>query len=293
MERALRKQSESMLNSKKLSFIILLMSLVFNFLFGFVRNPIAVENTLSWIGYDYPVGFIVWGTLTGAAYFINIFQIYNKFGYRGKIGTISLYAAPFMVVIVVLINDWGWEGIVHLIAALAFIALNGIALMAFLLKNLKNHICYKITLFIVAVTLLGMIITYFAIDKSGLLELIPLLGGLVMLFFINHTNLFPVVDKEEIVPKVKDKKKAAKLAAFLGMFGADDFYLGRFPQGAGHLLITYIGVVICVVRFIGMGTINNINGESAAVFLAVGLSTLSGSAAWAIYNGAVLSKNSF
>lgn len=165
--------------------------------------------------------------------------------------------------------------------------------MAFLLKNLKNHICYKITLFIVAVTLLGMIITYFAIDKSGLLELVPLLGGLVMLFFINHINLFPVVDKEEIVPKVKDKKKAAKLAAFLGMFGADDFYLGRLPQGASHLLITYIGVVICVVRFIGMGTINNINGESAAVFLAVGLSMLGGSAAWAIFNGAVLSKNSF
>lgn len=291
MERALRKQSESMLNSKKLSFIILLMALVFNILFGFVRNPIAVENTLSWIGYDYPVGFIVWGTLTGAAYFINIFQIYNKFGYRGKIGTISLYAAPFMVVIVVLINDWGWEGIVHLIAALAFIALNGISLMAFLLKNLKNHICYKITLFIVAVTLLGMIITYFAIDKSGLLELVPLLGGLVMLFFINHTNFYPVVDKEEIVPKVKDKKKAAKLAAFLGMFGADDFYLGRLPQGASHLLITYIGVVICVVRFIGMGTINNINGESAAVFLAVGLSMLGGSAAWAIFNGSVLRKS--
>ena len=291
MERALRKQSESVLNSKKLSFTILLMALVFNILFGFVRNPIAVENTLSWIGYDYPVGFIVWGTLTGAAYFINIFQIYNKFGYRGKIGTISLYAAPFMVVIVVLINDWGWEGIVHLIAALAFIALNGIALMAFLLKNLKNHICYKITLFIVAVTLLGMIITYFAIDKSGLLELVPLLGGLVMLFFINDTNLFPVVDKEEIVPKVKDKKKAAKLAAFLGMFGADDFYLGRLPQGASHLLITYIGVVICVVRFIGMGTINNISGESAAVFLAVGLSMLGGSAAWAIFNGSVLRKS--
>lgn len=291
MERALRKQSESVLNSKKLSFTILLMALVFNILFGFVRNPIAVENTLSWIGYDYPVGFIVWGTLTGAAYFINIFQIYNKFGYRGKIGTISLYAAPFMVVIVVLINDWGWEGIVHLIAALAFIALNGIALMAFLLKNLKNHICYKITLFIVAVTLLGMIITYFAIDKSGLLELVPLLGGLVMLFFINDTNFYPVVDKEEIVPKVKDKKKAAKLAAFLGMFGADDFYLGRLPQGASHLLITYIGVVICVVRFIGMGTINNINGESAAVFLAVGLSMLGGSAAWAIFNGSVLRKS--
>ena len=59
-----------------------------------------------------------------------------------------------------------------------------------LLKNFKKHICYKITLFIVALTLLGMIITYFAIDKSGLLELVPLLGGLVLMFFVNHTNFY-------------------------------------------------------------------------------------------------------
>lgn len=195
-----------------------------------------------------------------------------------------------MVVIVVLINDWGWEGIVHLIAALAFIALNGIALMTFLFTNFKKHICYKITLFIVAVTLLGMIITYFAIDKSGLLELIPLWGGLVLLFFVNHTNLYPITGKKEIVSKAKDKKKAAKLAACLGMFGADDFYLGRIPQGAGHLMMTYIGAMICFVRFIGMGTINNIKGENAAVFLAAGLSALGGSAAWAIYNGVVLKE---
>ncbi len=290
MERAWHKHSESILNNKKLSFTVLVMALVFNILFGFVRNPLYVENTLSWIGYDYPIGFIVWGFLTCAAYFINIFQIYNKFGYTGKIGIVSLYAAPFMVVIVVLINDWGWEGIVHLIAALAFIALNGIALMTFFLKNFKKHICYRITLSIVAMTLLGMIITYFAMDKSGLLELIPLWGGLVLLFFVNHTNLYPVTDKKETVSKAKDYKKAAKLAACLGMFGADDFYLGRLPQGAGHLMMTYIGAMICFVRFIGMGTINNIKGENAAVFLAVGLSALGGSAAWAIYNGAVLKK---
>lgn len=284
--------SDSILNSRKLSFTILLTALVYNILFGFVRNPTAIENTLSWIGYDYPYAFIVWGTLTSAAFFINIFQIYSKFGYTGKIGTLSLYAAPFMAVIVVLINDWGWESKVHLAAALAYIAFNGIALLAFFVKNLKNHICYKITLFIVAVTLFGMIITYFAIDKSGLLELIPLWGELVILFFVNHTKLYPLTDKEEknVKTDVKDKT-APRICAFFGMFGADDFYLGKLPQGMAHLLMTFLGIMVCIVRFIGMGSINDIQGEDASVFMSVGLSLIAGSAAWAIYNGTVLKKS--
>lgn len=284
--------SDSILNNRKLSFTILLMALVYNILFGFVRNPTAIENTLSWIGYDYPYGFIVWGTLTSAAFFINIFQIYSKFGYTGKIGTLSLYAAPFMVVIVVLINDWGWESKIHLAAALAYIAFNSAALLAFFMKNLKNHICYKITLFIVAVTVLGMIITYFAIDKSGLLELIPLWGELIILFFVNHTKLYPVANREEknVKTDVKDEN-VLRICAFFGMFGADDFYLGRLPQGMAHLLMTFLGIMVCIVRFIGMGSINDIQGEDATVFLAVGLSLIAGSAAWAIYNGAVLKKS--
>lgn len=282
-------QDDSILNNRKLSFTVLLTAMVYNILFGFVRNPTAVENTLSWIGYDYPYAFIVWGTLTSAAFFINIFQIYSKFGYTGKVGTVSLYAAPFMAVIVVLINDWGWESKVHLAAALAYIAFNGIALLAFFVKNLKNHICYKITLFIVAVTLFGMIITYFAIDKSGLLELIPLWGELVILFFVNHTKLYPVTDREEKTVKTDDKEKSApRICAFFGMLGADDFYLGRLPQGMAHLLMTFLGIMVCIVRFTGMGSINDIQGEKAAVFVSVGLSLIGGSAAWAIYNGAVL-----
>ncbi len=270
--------------------MILLTAVVFNLIFGFVRNPVHVENTLSWIGYDYPMGFAFWGALTGGAYFINIFQLYENCGYTGKIGTISLYAAPFMAVIVVLINDWGWEGTVHLTAALAYIAMNGISLAAFFLKNFTKHISYKITLFIIAATLVGMIITYFAADKSGLLEIAPLLGGLILLLLANHTKIYPVTDRAESDEKTRDGKRAAKLAMYLGMFGADDFYLGRYPQGAGHLLMTYTGALICAVRFIGMGSINDIKGENAAVFLAVGLSVLGGSAAWAIYNGAVLEK---
>ena len=74
------------------------------------------------------------------------------------------------------------------------------------------------------------------------------------------------------------------------MFGADDFYLGKLPQGMAHLLMTFLGIMVCIVRFTGMGSINDIQGEDAAVFMSVGLSLIAGSAAWAIYNGTVLKK---
>ncbi len=290
MEKLPQKQSGSLLDNKKLLVAVLFMALIFNVIFGCLRNPLGEDNTISWIGYDHPVGFLVWGGLTAAAFFLNILHIYRKYGYTGKIGTAALYAAPFMACTVIFVNDWGWEHVVHWIGAIGFIALNGAALLLFFLHNFKKHISYKLTTFGVAIMLLSMLVVLLTVGKSGLLELIPIWIALLLLFLINCTELYPVIDKKETAPKAKDNKKAAKLAACLGMFGADDFYLGRLPQGMGHLLMTYVGIMICVDRFIGMGVINNISGENAVVFLAVGLSVLGGSAAWAIYNGAVLRK---
>lgn len=290
MEKLSQKQSESLLDNRRVLVAVLFMALIFNVIFGCLRNPLGEDNTISWIGYDHPIGFLFWGALTGSAFFLNILHIYRKYGYTGKIGTVALYAAPFMACSFVFINDWGWEHVVHWIGAIGFIALNGAAILLFLLHNFKKHISYKITTFAVALMLLSMLVILLTVGKSGLLELIPIWLALILLFLINCTDFYPVIDKKETTPKAKDNKKAAKLAMCLGMFGADDFYLGKFPQGEGHLLMTVVGVMICVDRFIGMGVMNDISGESAVVFLAVGLSILCGSAAWAIYNGAVLRK---
>ena len=46
--------------------------------------------------------------------------------------------------------------------------------------------------------------------------------------------------------------------------------------------MTYVGCLFCLDRFIGMGNINGIEGESAWIYLAVGFSILIGSAAWAV-----------
>uniref|UniRef100_UPI003FEF3B6E hypothetical protein n=1 Tax=Candidatus Fimivicinus sp. TaxID=3056640 RepID=UPI003FEF3B6E len=283
MQKPVEQNTFCPLDNRKLCMAILLIALVYNVIFGCVRNPLGEENTISWIGYDHPFGFLAWGGLTAAAFFLNISYLYRRYHYAGKIGTVALYTAPMMAMTVIFINDWGWEHVLHWIGAIGFIALNGAALLLFFLHNFKKHISYKITSFAVAGMLLAMLVILLTIGKSGLLELIPMWIAMVLLFLVNFTDLYPVMEQApSAAVKPKDKGKAEKLAWCLGIFGAHQFYLNCWPQALGHLLMTYIGCLFCLDRFIGMGNINNIQGESAWIYLAAGISVLIGSIAWAV-----------
>lgn len=272
----------SLLESKALCVSLLLMALVFNVIFGCLRNPLGEDNTISWIGYDHPFGFIVWGTLTAAAFYVSISRIYRRYNYSGKLGTAALHIAPFMAATFVFINDWGWEHVIHWIGAIGFIALNGAALLLFFLHNFKKHISYKITTFAVAAMLLAMLVILLTIGKSGLLELVPIWISMILLILINTTDIYPVVNEPAPAKlEVKDLKKAEKLAWGLGIFGAHEFYQNNYPQAIGHFLTTYIGVLIFLERFIGMGVHNNLSGEYAWTYIATGLAIVLGSVAWA------------
>ena len=150
MQNSQEQKRMPLIENRTLCLTILLMALVYNVIFGCVRNPLGEENTISWIGYDHPFAFLVWGGLTAAAFFLNISYLYHRYHYAGKIGTISLYTAPMMAMTVIFINDWGWEHVLHWIGAIGFIALNGAALLLFFLHHFKTHISYKITSFAVA-----------------------------------------------------------------------------------------------------------------------------------------------
>lgn len=289
MQKNVGSQPASLLDNRKLCMAVLLMALLYNVIFGCVRNPLGEDNTISWIGYDHPFGFLVWGGLTAAAFFLNIAYLYRRYHYRGKIGMVALYTAPMMAMTVIFINDWGWEHVLHWIGAIGFIALNGAALLLFFLHNFKKHISYRLTAFGVAGMLLAMLVILLTVGKSGLLELIPMWIAMALLFLVNFTNLYPVLEEEAPAPqKRKDRRRAEKLAWWLGMFGAHEFYQNRWPQAVGHLLMTYVGFLLCLDRFIGMGNINNIQGESAWIYLAAGLSVLLGSLAWAWCDAAEL-----
>lgn len=281
----------SLLESKALCVSLLLMALVFNVIFGCLRNPLGEDNTISWIGYDHPFGFIVWGTLTAAAFYVSISRIYRRYNYSGKLGTAALHIAPFMAATFVFINDWGWEHVIHWIGAIGFIALNGAALLLFLLHNFKKHISYKITTFAVAAMLLAMLVILLTIGKSGLLELVPIWISMILLILINTTDIYPVVNEPAPAKlEVKDLKKAEKLAWGLGIFGAHEFYQNNYPQAIGHFLTTYIGVLIFLERFIGMGVHNNLSGEYAWTYIATGLAIVLGSVAWAFCDASDLRR---
>ncbi len=281
----------SLLESKALCVSLLLMALVFNVIFGCLRNPLGEDNTISWIGYDHPFGFIVWGTLTAAAFYVSISRIYRRYNYSGKLGTVALHIAPFMAATFVFINDWGWEHVIHWIGAIGFIALNGAALLLFFLHNFKKHVSYKITTFAVAAMLLAMLVILLTIGKSGLLELVPIWISMILLILINTTDIYPVVNEPAPAKlEVKDLKKAEKLAWGLGIFGAHEFYQNNYPQAIGHFLTTYIGVLIFLERFIGMGVHNNLSGEYAWTYIATGLAIVLGSVAWAFCDASDLRR---
>lgn len=268
--------------NKTLALVFLTMALVYNVIFGFIRNPAGTDNTLSYLGYDYPHGFLLWGVLTAAALFLNIIFMYKKFGYNGKTGTVFAICAVFFMPGVVFINDWGWEQTAHLVVTLIFIALNSIAILLFFIHNYKNHIKYKITTYAIVLVLVGMLAVQFTVGKSGLLELVPLWFAMVLLFITNFTEFYPPFPAEKTVsPKPKSRKTAFRLVCVLGIFGAHNFYMNRIYKGAGQLIMSVMGIFLCLVPEIGMGYVNDISGGDAKICIAAGVSFISGAAVWA------------
>lgn len=268
--------------NKTLALVFLTMALVYNVIFGFIRNPAGTDNTLSYLGYDYPHGFLLWGVLTAAALFLNIIFMYKKFGYNGKTGTVFAICAVFFMPGVVFINDWGWEQTAHLVVTLIFIALNSIAVLLFFIHNYKNHIKYKITTYAIVLVLVGMLAVQFTVGKSGLLELVPLWFAMVLLFITNFTEFYPPFPAEKTVsPKPKSRKTAFRLVCVLGIFGAHNFYMNRIYKGTGQLIMSVMGIFLCLVPEIGMGYVNDISGGDAKICIAAGVSFISGAAVWA------------
>ena len=54
MQNSQEQKRMPLIENRTLCLTILLMALVYNVIFGCVRNPLGEENTISWIGYDHP-----------------------------------------------------------------------------------------------------------------------------------------------------------------------------------------------------------------------------------------------
>ena len=252
-------------------------------MFSFTRNPLDRSSTLSWIGYDYPLSFLLWGFMTESALFLNLLYLYRRTGFSGRVGSIALYGGLFAAPPVVLFNDWGWEQTAHLAATAAFVLLNGTALIAYFMHRRRERARYWITAAAVIAVLAGSVAAHALIKQNGLTELVPIWTGLFLLLIVNFTGFYPDGERETpVFYGNKSRAVAVNLARFLGMLGACDFYLNRWSRGALHLLMTYTGALLCVCRFTGVGHWNHLQGEAAWIFLTAGISLLAGSLAWAV-----------
>lgn len=284
-------RDRSSIPNATLCLVVLVSAFVYSVLYGFTHNPMSRTSTLSWIGYDYPISLIVWSLLTAAAYFFNLLRLYKRSGCTGKTGLFALYASVFAAPPVVFINDWGWEQTAHLVATAIFVLLNSIALIGYFLYYRKRHWIYPVTAGALTVMMIVCVVIHAAVLKNGLTELIPIWTGLILLFIINFTDIYPAVVEKSPMPHWEGSdRKAFYLAAFFGVFGVHDFYLKQYSQGVGHLLMTYTGLMVCICRYIGLGNLNNLQGEQAWMFVSAGLSILGGSLAWAVRDAFVLHK---
>lgn len=252
-------RNDSVVDNMTLRASLIVSSFIYSIGFSCVRNPVHRDNTLSWIGYDHPYGFLVWGILVSVTFFVNIAYLYRRHNYNGKLGKFVLHAAPIFVLTTVFFNDWGWESVIHFISSMSFIALNGFAMFFLFVHNYKKHINYRIMTFVLSAVVLGMFIVYIVLDlKSGMAELVPILAGLAILAVISLTDFLPVYGEADSVPEPSRlKAKAERLACTAGIFGAHDFYMGKSFRGLSHLLLTLFGALLCLDSYIGFGMINS------------------------------------
>ncbi len=269
--------------NKTLTMIVLVMAFIYNVVFGFLRDPAGTDNTLSWLGYDYPHGFLLWGALTAAAYFLNLLYLYTKFGCRNRTGAGMAYTALLIAPVVVFINDWGWEQWVHLVATILFVACNALSMLLFFFGRARRKNKRFLALGVLGVLVIaGMLVVQFTLGKSGLMELVPLWFGMGVLFLANFTPFLPPLPPDPSREKrPASPKTALRLGCTCGFVGAHNFYLHRPLPAAGQALLFEVGLLFCLIPVTGVGRVNGVAGADARVFLAAGFSMLGGVLLWA------------
>lgn len=269
--------------NKTLTMIVLVMAFIYNVIFGFLRNPAGTDNTLSWLGYDYPHGFLLWGVLTAAAYFLNLLYLYTKFGCKNRTGAGMAYTALLIAPVVVFINDWGWEQWVHLVATILFVACNALSMLLFFFGRARRKNKRFLALGVLGVLVIaGMLVVQFTLGKSGLMELVPLWFGMGVLFLANFTPFLPPAPPDPSREKrPASPKTALRLGCTCGFVGAHNFYLHRPLPAAGQALLFEVGLLFCLIPVTGVGRVNGVTGEDARIFLAAGFSMLGGVLLWA------------
>lgn len=162
---------------KFLCIILSLTAIVYSLIYGSLGGFSGNDGALSKIGLSHPVMFVIWGALTCGALFFNIALGFMKTKYKFYI---ILLAIAFVGMVLTVSCDFDYskhtEYLLHCIGSLGFSIFTGVTVfLLFLLK--RNYIFTAIT----AVILISDTILLIIFKETALIELAPIIAGLIML----------------------------------------------------------------------------------------------------------------
>ena len=155
---------------------------------GFKGN----EGALSKIGLIHPVLFAIWGTITCAALFTNIIVGFMKTKFKFYI---YLIAAASIGMILTLLFDFDYSDTLnywlHCIGSMTFSIVMGITV--FLLFLLSKNSIFAAASAIILITDLILLIIF---KETAIIELFPIISGLIMMVIHNMRKEKKVVEIE-------------------------------------------------------------------------------------------------
>lgn len=157
------------------------------------NNPLDPNGTLSLLCEDRKPFFWLWAVLTGGCFMFNVQHLYMKFKYKNRVldALLILSVLGMFAISATLghsLEDWNPKRIAHWAGTVMYIVCIAAAVLLFFLLNLKIK-GFKLLTGLVGLMILGLAVWFFVFGKSGLMEIVPILGVEILLFVVNFTPL--------------------------------------------------------------------------------------------------------
>ena len=187
--------------SKPVCLFFLIAGLIYGngIMFCFGNNPASPLGTLSIQCEDRKYLYWIWALLVAGGYFLNALYAYRKFNEKSKVLTVICVLALIACCGVGLtlkhdVTTWNPKRIVHWIASGTYMALLGLSLLVFLLKNVKRYRGFAVLAILVLLCVAILAGWLLILGKSGLMEMVPNTLLTLLLMYINF--FMPVRPKE-------------------------------------------------------------------------------------------------
>lgn len=168
----------------------LLASLIYAMYYIDIENPL--KYSLSEIGRSNWALFIVWCVLSGLALLLNVYRLYERTGYTGRLGKILLYSGLIFLVLTFLnmSKDPMYWYYIHVATAILFSVLSFFSIAFCLVSMSKRMKAYLYATSVFFALLLVDIVFLIIYKQMALFESIPLVLCYTVLFFTNFTDTF-------------------------------------------------------------------------------------------------------